>query len=282
MMLPPVSRISALQAAVRDLHPILDRFYPIGVAADDRLHIFDVDPDRRAYRLVRHSVVPSPVLNGMRATVPLADYGNRPVCVVTAGDFDSVDGYVAIFHEFVHCAQWQTCEPSLAAELATAHPAIGHLTLWEARHPFQYDDDRFVYSYGRMLAALSTGDLGAALSCHADVARDLAPLDREYMVWHEWKEGFARWVENKVRRRLGLRRDLTGRSAPYGRGAFHFGGAGLVDLLVRSEPGLAHELGELHRRLHHACEATACVRPGRLDVASQPKTQTTEIGQTAV
>jgi hypothetical protein len=278
----PVSMIAALQAAVRDLHPFLDRFYPIGVAADDRLHIYDVDPDRRIYRLVRHSVVPSPVLDGMRATVPLADYGNRPVCVVTADDFESIYGYVGVFHEFVHCAQWETCEPSLAAELATANPTIGNMSLWEARHAFEYEDDRFVYSYGRLLAALSTGDLVTALSCHAAVVRDLAPLDREFMVWQEWKEGFARWVENKVRRRLGLRRNESGRAAPYGRGAFHVGGAGLIDLLVRAEPCLAHQLTDLYQRLHDACGPTACGEAGHRHIYYHPETHATDTGQPVV
>jgi hypothetical protein len=34
-------------------------------------------------------------------------------CVVTGEVFDSLEGIVTIFHEFVHCQQFETCEREL-------------------------------------------------------------------------------------------------------------------------------------------------------------------------
>jgi hypothetical protein len=275
----PASRIAALHAAVRDLHPVLDRCYPIGLAKDDRLMVFDADTDQNRYRLVCESVVPSPIRDGTRMTVTLPDYGNRPVCIVASASFESVADYVTIFHEFVHCSQWEDCEQGLASELAAAHPDVEHFGIWETRHPFRFEDERFVHSYSRLLEVLAVGDLSAVLECHREVAGGLAPLDRAFLVWHEWKEGFARWVENKVRRRLGLRRNQNGRTAPFGLGTLHTGGAGLIELLVRNEPGLSVRLKDLYLRLGGPCGIAAPAAPAASTQPARPPTAATGILQ---
>lgn len=268
---PPLRKIPALQAAVRDLHPLFDRLYPIGVVDDDRLLVYDVDPGRRTYRLVRNSVIPGPISAGTRTTVPLSDYGNRPVCIVTRDVFDSVDDCIAVFHEFVHCAQWEAGESELATALTMAYKRVGQVSVWAVRYPFGYDNDGLVYAYRRMFAALEAGDLATGLSWHADAASSLAPLDREFMIWHEWKEGSARWLENKVRRRLGVRRNERGRSGAFGPEAFHTGGAELIQLLVRNEPPLAHQLGELYQRIQDACGSPALTELELLTAAQESK-----------
>ncbi len=53
----------------------------------------------------------------------------------------------------------------------------------------------------------------------------LSPLDWEYMVWQEWKEGYARHVENKIQRELGLKVNTFGEEPPYSRITFYAGGA---------------------------------------------------------
>lgn len=249
----PMRKIPALQAAVRDLHPLFERLYPIGIVEEDRLLVYDVDPGRRSYRLVRNSVIPGPVFERTRTTVPLPDYGNRPVCVVTRDAFDSVDDCIAVLHEFVHCAQWEDCESELATALTMAYKRVGQVHVWEARYRFGYDNDRLVYAYRHMLAALEAGDLATGLSWHADAVAALTSLDREFMLWHEWKEGFARWLENRARRRLGVRRNENGRFGAFGPEAFHAGGAELIQLLVRTEPQLANQFAGLYHRIHEAC-----------------------------
>jgi len=164
-----------------------------------------------------------------------------------------VEESVAVFHEFVHCAQRQACEPALLAGIGLVHPEIGDPLTWEARHEFPYDDARFAAAYGRLLAVLPVGNLDAALDCHRDASSRVGPVDRAYMVWQEWREGTARWVENKVRRRLGLRRSNSGFSEPFGRETFHAGGAGIIEILVRTEPELLRRPADLYRSLRGNC-----------------------------
>ena len=50
--------------------------------------------------------------------MPLAFWNNRIACVVTGEVFGEPDGYVFIYHEFIHCAQWDCCEQRLKEGLA--------------------------------------------------------------------------------------------------------------------------------------------------------------------
>jgi hypothetical protein len=50
--------------------------------------------------------------------MPLAFWNNRIACVVTGEVFGEPDGYVFIYHEFIHRAQWDCCEQKLKEGLA--------------------------------------------------------------------------------------------------------------------------------------------------------------------
>ncbi len=78
------------------------------------------------------------------------------------------------------------------------------------------------------------------------VLRDVLSLqDFEYMVWVEWKEGFARFLENRVRSLLGLEENHRGREVPLNREVFYEGGALLADLLVSRDVSLYEDLEKL-------------------------------------
>ncbi|MEW6049180.1 MAG: hypothetical protein AB1609_22375, partial [Bacillota bacterium] len=60
------------------------------------------------------------------------------------------------------------------------------------------------------------------------VGRVLAALahpDREYMIWQEWKEGYARLVENRLRRLWNLPENHAGGVPPFSRVSFYESGS---------------------------------------------------------
>ncbi|MGC9348547.1 MAG: hypothetical protein ACP5JG_10455 [Anaerolineae bacterium] len=67
------------------------------------------------------------------------------------------------------------------------------------------------------------------------------------MVWQEWKEGFARYIENLIRDKLGLPRNLDGRDGRMSRISFYAGDALLVERLGERDPALLVNLAELFR-----------------------------------
>jgi hypothetical protein len=59
---------------------------------------------------------------------------------------------------------------------------------------------------------------------------------------------------------------------------FCVAGARLIDLLVRAEPCLAHQLTNLYERLHDACGPTVCGEAGRRYIHYHPEAHTTDTG----
>jgi hypothetical protein len=69
------------------------------------------------------------------------------------------------------------------------------------------------------------------------------------MVWQEWKEGFARFVENTIRRRLGMEENHYGVEEPFHRVTFYEGGSKFIGFLGKQEPGLLVDIENLFSKM---------------------------------
>lgn len=105
-----LGRLITMQKDIKDIHPFLNQLHPIAIVEDDYLYIFDFDHLSRKYRYQKKEPVPFPMPKGIRASFPLSSYGGKPSCVVSRDIFKSLNGYILIFHEFIHCIQANTCE----------------------------------------------------------------------------------------------------------------------------------------------------------------------------
>lgn len=234
----------ALQGKLQHLHPLLQTLYPVVIAEEDEMLVYE--PRGSQYALAGAFPSPMPIPRGVRAAFPLEDFGNRMACVVTEEVFDSLDGYVTIFHEFVHCFQFETCEPVIKKRLAVAQKAlVDNDPMWEINAPFPYGNEGFIDAYNRLGQALTQRDLPAVIEIRAALRALLAPVDYEYMLWQEWKEGFARWLENRMQAALNLSLNLGGGHEPYTRVSFYAHGAALIGLLADHEPGLVNDIETL-------------------------------------
>lgn len=77
----------------------------------------------------------------------------------------------------------------------------------------------------------------------------LSQKNFEYMIWQEWKEGFARYIENHLRRILKLKLNKSGAISPYDRRIFYYGGAGLIEFLTANDRGLVINIKELFHKI---------------------------------
>ena len=236
-------KIFEIQKQIRDIHPLLERVFPVVVAKDGHFLIFDVDPLGEKYVFIKKEPSPVPLPKKLRASFPLECYGNRAACVVSEDAFDSIEGYVLIFHEFVHCYQWESCEQELREGLTVAkdETAKGNY-MWEINYPFPYDDPRFERAYLNFLTALDSGNPEKVSESRKHLRKILGEKDFEYMVWQEWKEGFARFIENRIRRRLGLEENHFGLERPWGRVLFYEGGARFIEFLCSQERDLLTDI----------------------------------------
>jgi hypothetical protein len=246
--LAKLHNLFTLQAKLQHLHPLLQTLYPVAIAEQDEILVYE--PRGSQYALADAFPSPMPIPIGVRAAFPLEEFNNCIACVVTEEVFDSLDGYVTIFHEFVHCFQYETCEPAIKSRLAIAQKAQAENDhMWEINAPFPYGNQRFIDAYSRLGQALAQRDLTAVIDTRTTLRNLLAPMDYEYMLWQEWKEGFARWLENRMQAALHLSLNLGGGHEPFTRVSFYAFGAGLIDLLAKNDPALVNDLEGLFRHM---------------------------------
>jgi hypothetical protein len=246
-----LKRVLEVQERIGGIHPFLETLYPIAVVKDNEFFVYDVLSEGGSYRFVKEAACPMPVPQGVRAAFPLDFYENRIACVVTPEVFDSLDGYVTIFHEFMHCQQYENCEPDLKKRLGIAQNALtANDFMWEINHPFPYSKPEFVSGYSALLEAISAEDFDLLMTVHGCLKSILNGDDYEYLVWQEWKEGFARFIENLVRVRLGLAENHGGSEPPFSRVSFYEGGAGVIRFFTEKEPRLRLDLEALFHHLY--------------------------------
>jgi hypothetical protein len=245
-----LKKIFDLKDRFAPLHPALEKAYPVAIVENMAFHIFEAAPGEKAYRLVLAAPDSFDIPVGIRAAMPLGFWDNRIACVVTGEVFDQPDGYVFIFHEFVHCAQWECCEQKLKEDLTIYREAMTtNNYMWELGYPFPYSDPAFVKTYSALIDAWDRNDEAAAGSLRADLRKALSAAEWEYLTWQEWKEGLARYLENRMRAVVGLSENKGGGDPPFNRVTFYRGGDMLIRYLERRQPGIVNDLIKLHRAI---------------------------------
>ena len=247
----PLSKIFDLRGLFAPLHPALGKVYPVAIVEDKAFHIFEPDPGEKAYRLALTAPDTFNIPTGIRAAMPLAFWDNRIACVVTGEIFGQRDGYVFIFHEFVHCAQWDCCELKLKEGLSLYRDAMKNKDyMWELQYKFPYSDPAFIKIYSELFKAWDGNDAAAAESLKSALKKALSSAEWEYLTWQEWKEGLARYLENRMRAVVGLPENRGGEDLPFNRVTFYRGGDKLIRFLERRRPGIVNDLSGLYRAIN--------------------------------
>jgi hypothetical protein len=244
----PLQKIFDLQTQFAPLHPALGKAYPVAIVENKTFYIFEPAPGEKVYRLVKTAPDTFNIPTGVRAAMPLAFWDNRIACVVTGEVFGETDGYVFIFHEFVHCAQWDSCEQKLKEGLSIYREAMKDKDyMWELQYPFPYSNPAFIKTYSSLFKAWDGDDTASAESLRAALNKALSPAEWEYLTWQEWKEGLARYLENRMRDAVGLSENRGGENPPFTRVTFYRGGDKLIRFLERRRPGIVNDLEDLYR-----------------------------------
>lgn len=247
-----VNRVSEIQKIIQDIHPFLQRLFPIAVAEQGQFLVYQPDP-AGSYRLVETMQTPMPIPVGIRAAFPLDSDGSRMACVVTGEIFGALDGYVTIFHEFIHCQQYEMCEIPLKQSLAVFREAQAKNDfMWEINHPFPYDNQQFVSYYASFLELEPESQRDVVWAIREKLGACLNQVDFEYMVWQEWKEGFARRIENQIRFKLGLPENQGGKTSPFNRVSFYVGGEKFIGFITKQDSSLILDIELLFIRMQQA------------------------------
>lgn len=249
-MLQLLERTIEVQTLVSHLHPCLSERYPVAVLEGIELHLFD--PTLDGFRFEKTVPTPDWLGSQIAAAFPLEENANRMTCLVDTATLSASDGPVVVLHEFVHCHQFHTCEPTIKSTLEVAQRATGcGDDLWELEHPFPYTSPQFENFYGTFLGEAESNDAVHVLETRHKLKEVLEPMDFEYMVWQEWKEGFARHLENRARAHLGWHTKPRRVSPPFDRTSFYAGGDAYTQFLERSDPEITLDLVALYTAMLH-------------------------------
>jgi hypothetical protein len=245
-----LQKLFEIRTKIERIHPFLNKLYPVAIVKGDLFYVFDLNSSGRRYIFAKLAKPAMIVPEGIRAAFPLDFYDNKMACVVSGDVFDDLSGTVMIFHEFVHCAQAECCENKLKSGLSVAQQAqAANDYMWELDHPFPYEDSDFSEIYSIFLEAASEGALDKVHRCRAFLKETLNTPDYEYMVWEEWKEGFARLIENRIRKKLELEENHGGIDRPFDRVTFYEGGARYISILFKEDKSLEKDVEELFFRM---------------------------------
>lgn len=193
----------------------LENYHPIAVVGQSKIRVFDIG-ECGNYTFMTETKRPDFVPDGVLAAMPIEFYENKVSAVVDEDALQTVDGKVAILHEFVHCHQFSNGELALKSKLKIAQKAMEEQNwMWEIEHPFPYDQSEVStklkelanWQTNRIQQSHLVGELRALKS-------KMTHEDFEYMVWQIWKEGYARYIENLIRTDVGLAeiyREYTGK-----------------------------------------------------------------------
>lgn len=235
-------KLVKMQKEVSYIHPALLDFYPVAIIQNDSLYIFDYKKEELKYKFIKQAAVPFPMSEDMQASFPLSVYDNTPTCVAGKMIFNSITGYTIIMHEFVHCWQAATVEQEIKSKLKIVQIALAVQDyMWELAHPFPYNDLIFVNYYQNFITALNNKNFIEAGTQRKALKKYLSDVDYEYMVWEEWKEGVARYVENKIKNYFLLTSNNYGKDQPYDRILFYYGGELWSSALIGKDKTLLND-----------------------------------------
>jgi hypothetical protein len=232
-----LQKLNNFHSGVKDIHMYLEKLQPVAVVDGNMLLLFDADTSTGSYIFIKKVPAPFPMGDNIRAAFPFSEYNFKPVCFVGKSAFENKEEMSVVLHEFVHCAQFNSVEQELKNKLNIYKDAMEKERYsWEIDHSFAYDSV-FLSRYELFNESLLSENNEAAVNYRNDIRNILSGTDFEYMIWQEWKEGLARYLENEIRIKSGIKENNGGRSYPADRVVFYYGGSTLIRYLESRKEG---------------------------------------------
>jgi hypothetical protein len=181
------------------------------------------------------------------AAFPLFSYDMKPSAIISKNILGNPENYIFIFHEFVHCFQWDNGEQDIRKELTVEKQEMAKSNYsWELDFPFPYNSEFFILKTIELTESFSDESI---VQYHESMRKYLEEVEFEYMIWQECKEGFARYVENLARNKLGLKMNTTILTAPLDRVCFYEIGSKYIELLINNNAELNNNIVDLFNKM---------------------------------
>lgn len=243
--LEQINELNELQKELVQIHPLFTNHYPIVVANEMLLYMYDYSPEKQQYEWVKTVPDDLNIPEGCLAAMPVHHLDERTCAVVTDEAFQSFEMKIYLFHEFVHCYVHERYEHiGDRVKIKRAMEKRRRVT-WELDYEFPYDDETIVQRIGTLQDALKQKKMDRIRQARQALFQALSEEAGEYWCWLEWNEGYARYIENRIRSRFGLALNHLGEDAPYNRLLFYECGSEYIRLLIEGNSELHTDLEQL-------------------------------------
>ncbi|MFB8372954.1 hypothetical protein ACWIE6_04050 [Paenibacillus taichungensis] len=247
--LEQINELQELQKDLVSIHPLFADYYPVVVAFETLLYIYDYSSKTQQYEWVKTVPDDLNIPEGCLAAFRVHHMDERMCAVVTDAAFQNFEQKVYLFHEFVHCyVNEQYTDMGDRLEIKHKMEQIKRVT-WELDYEFPYDNEMVVQRITSLLSALKRKDLLQVKEARVALFSSLSEEQGEYFNWLEWNEGYARYLENRIREKFGLEINHIGDTAPFNRLVFYECGSEYISLLVNEQPDLHTDLEQLFVRI---------------------------------
>jgi hypothetical protein len=243
-----IRQIFKIYEKINKLDKSLEQLYPIAIVEDNDFFVFDLDLSGKQYEYKMNFPSQMDLPNDVLAAFPLDGYEDKMAAVITRRVFDEMESIVFIFHEFVHCFQFYNCEMNIKESLTIAREAEKKQDyMWELNYPFPYKNEVFI---GKTMELNNGYDIR---KYHIEMKNILNEKEFEYMIWQEWKEGYARYIENMIREKIGIKKNSKILQPPFDRVCFYEIGSKYIETLIKRNIELKNDLEKIFYELKN-CE----------------------------
>jgi len=243
-----LKQITQMQQSAIEVHPLFTKLYPIALVDGEEVYIFEELGGEYKFKLKKKASRPYP--NQIRAAFPMQENDFKMTCVVSPDALNKQSERILIFHEFVHCFQMETCEMELKENLSIYTKAMAEKDyMWEINYAFSYDNPEIWKSYKKTATLMEAGKLVLAKQARIELMSMLSDEEKQYLVWQEWKEGFARFIENELRMYFRTENNDYGWEQDFSRITFYAGGERMIRALVSQDIELQKDLKRLYEEM---------------------------------
>jgi len=234
-------RIQNIDLCVKSLHAV-------AIVKNNVFFVFDYNRTKKVYELVYEKHVPGmKIPDKVLASFPLDFYNMKPAAVISEDALTSLEKQIFVFHEFVHCFQYENGEMNLKEDLNIfSKYKKENNPMWEINHEFPYNNADFIKHITSLFSAYNAPDEKNILSIYGELKNTLSDIDYEYMIWQEFKEGYARYVENSIRLNLEIAPNDTCPKEPFNRTVFYWTGSKHISLIKDVQKKSFSSLRELY------------------------------------
>ncbi len=249
VQLEKLSEITNIWQTAKEMHPAWQSLYPVCLIDGGDYTLYRAD-ERGNWQKVDEGDIGMKLPKGVKAAFPLPFGDHEMACILDTDCFSTKEDMAIVFHEFVHCYQFATCEQDIKATMRVAQQNKHTGGMWEIEYAFPYDNELVGKTYLLMTDAAKDGNRDEVIRLRKTIRENVSEQDWEYLCWQEFKEGTARFLQNELSERLDAKPALSSRLLPINRVSFYEGGEMVIRLLMQDDPGVEKDFPELWNKIY--------------------------------